>query len=283
MPLRDCFHDEDEDARSPGSILRSVEHMTAAEKWARDLATWAIPDEVLAQATDSPWIHPPVLFDIPAHIAPSPSHDRAREALGGEASVLDIGCGGGIATFALVPDVQFGVGVDHQPAMLTMYQENGERRGVRTATVAGDWPDVAHAAPRCDVVAVHHVVYNVSAIVPFVAAAAAHARHRVVIELPTRHPLEPLSAAWQFFWHLDRPSDPTPTDLMAVLRSMGVTPQLEEWEGPMRTEVDLDQAAHFTRIRLCLPKEREPEVRAFLESSPPPERRSLATIWWDVA
>jgi hypothetical protein len=39
--------------------------MTSAELWATELAKWSIPEEILAQAETSPWIHPPALFQIP--------------------------------------------------------------------------------------------------------------------------------------------------------------------------------------------------------------------------
>jgi len=257
--------------------------MTAAEKWRSDLAAWAIPEGILAQAQQSPWIHPPELFEIPSVIPPSPSHDRAREALGAEASVLDVGCGGGIATFALLPQVKRAVGVDHQAAMLEMYERNAERLGLAVTTVAGDWPEVASEAKRCDVVAVHHVAYNVGDIVPFLEALNSHARNRVVLELPTAHPLSTMSAAWLHFWNLERPKDPKPADLLAVIEELGFTPHLEVWDGQMRTEQNLDQAAHFMRIRLCLPMEREVEVREFLAMHDLPEKRELATLWWDTA
>ena len=70
---------------------------STADSWARDVDSWAIPPEILALASESPWIHPPVLFDVPEMIASNPSHDRAREVLGESATVLDVGCGGGIA------------------------------------------------------------------------------------------------------------------------------------------------------------------------------------------
>ncbi|NNN00595.1 MAG: hypothetical protein HKL86_02035 [Acidimicrobiaceae bacterium] len=49
----------------------------------------------------------------------------------------------------------------------------------------------------------------------------------------------------------------------------------------MRTETNLEQAAHFMRIRLCLASSREGEVRDFIASSSTAPRRSLATVWWD--
>ena len=86
----------------------------ASERWRLALEAWAIPEVILAQAEVSPWILPPALFQTPAAISPTPSHERAREALGLEASVLDVGCGGGVAAFALLPEVQRVTGVDRQ-------------------------------------------------------------------------------------------------------------------------------------------------------------------------
>jgi SAM-dependent methyltransferase len=256
--------------------------MSAARKWNEALDAWAIPKSILDQAAESPWIHPPVLFDIPDIIESSPSHERAREALDGEASVLDVGCGGGIATYALVPWVRRAVGVDHQQEMLAMFAANGTRLGVEVETIEGYWPEVASQAPLCDVATAHHVVYNVGNIVPFLEAMNEHARNRVVLELPTQHPLANMSGAWRHFWQLERPSGPTPRDLLAVLEEMGVAANLEEWSGPTRTEQDRDQATHFMRIRLCLPPERETEVRDFLVNQATATERSLATVWWDV-
>lgn len=256
--------------------------MSAASRWRESLEAWSIPENILSQAPESPWIHPPELFDVPDTIPTSPSHDRAKEALGDEASVLDIGCGGGVATYALVPQVRRAVGVDHQVEMLSMYARNGARFGVDVETIEGFWPAVAPQAPVCDVVVAHHVAYNVPDIVPFLRAMNEHARHRVVLELPAAHPLSNMTVAWQHFWGLERPSGPTPLDLMEVVGEMGITARLETWHGSTRKEPKLDQAARFMRVRLCLPPEREPEVREFLASQEPVAERVLAAVWWDV-
>lgn len=253
-----------------------------AQQWREALEAWALPEEILSAASESPWIHPPVLFDVPQEIAPSPSHERAREVLHEGATVLDVGCGGGVAAFALTPPATHVVGVDHQPEMLTMFRANALARGVDVVTVAGLWPAVAAETPAADVVTAHHVVYNVGAIEPFLRALDDHARSRVVLELPDRHPLSAMSEAWRHFWDLERPDGPTPTDLLAVLGDLGIQGRRERWRGPLRTEQSLEQAAHFMRIRLCLPESREGEVRDFLASHPLPATRDLSTIWWDV-
>ena len=253
-----------------------------ADMWARDLAAWAIPPGIVEQASESPWIHPPVLFDVPEVIADTPSHQRAREALSEGSSVLDVGCGGGVAAFALTPPATHVIGVDHQSEMLEMFANNAASRGVRAETYLGFWPEVAAHVPGADVVTSHHVAYNVSDIVPFIRALHDHARRRVVLELPLRHPLSSLSGAWRHFWQIERPTKPTPADLMAVVAEMGISASMELWNGPMRVEQDLEQAAHFARVRLCLAAEREAEVLEYLRSDPPAVTRDLATIWWDV-
>ncbi len=104
----------------------------------------------------------------------------------------------------------------------------------------------------------------------------------MVLEMPDHHPLASMTEAWRHFWKLERPEDPTPSDLLDVLHEIGIDAHREKWNGPMRVEQNLDQAAYFTRIRLCLPESRENEVREFLESHPAPVERELTTIWWDA-
>ena len=257
--------------------------ISAADRWRRSLEAWALPEEILASAEESPWIHPPVLFDVPEIIEPSPSHERAREAVPLGGTVLDVGCGGGIAAFALAPPAAHVIGVDHQPEMLTMFQANATKRGISCQTIEGFWPAVADATPSADVVTAHHVVYNVGDIVPFLRALDNHARVRVVLEMPDHHPLASMSEAWRHFWQLERPEGPTPSDLVDVLEELGIHAHREQWSGAMRVGQNMEQAAHFMRIRLCLPEPREGEVRDFLATQPESSARDLSTIWWDIS
>jgi DNA polymerase III delta prime subunit len=57
---------------------------------------------------------------------------------------------------------------------------------------------------------------------------------------------------------------------------------LELWEGEMRSAINVEQEAHFLRIRLCLPPAREGEVLAYVKNSAVVVASELATIWWDV-
>jgi len=256
---------------------------SAVDRWRQSLEAWALPDDILAAAEESPWIHPPALFQVPEVIESTPSHDRAREALVEGGTVLDVGCGGGVAAFALTPPATHVIGVDHQADMLKMFEANAGTRGVACQTVEGFWPAVADVTPKADVVTAHHVVYNVGDIAPFLRALGDHARARVVLEMPDHHPLSSMSGAWRHFWQLERPEGPTPSDLIDVLGELGVDAHREEWSGAIRAETNVDQAAHFMRIRLCLPASREDEVRDYFATQPKSSRRGLSTIWWDTS
>ena len=255
---------------------------TAAARWRADLEAWALPEHIVAAATQSPWIHPPELFDVPATIAPSPSHERAREAVPENGTVLDVGCGGGIAAFAIAPPAKHVIGVDHQPDMLSMFRTNAGDRDLTWETVEGFWPDVAPSTPTADVVTSHHVAYNVADVVPFLRALHDHARKRVVLEVPDLHPLTSMNGAWRHFWQLERPERPSASDLADVLDEMNVPVHRQRWSGAPRGERNLERAAHFMRVRLCLPEQREGEVYDFLAEQPVETSRALTTLWWDT-
>jgi SAM-dependent methyltransferase len=256
--------------------------VTAAQIWSENLETWAIPQEILDQAPESPWIHPPVLFQIPKLIEMTPSHQKAFEALPENGTILDVGCGGGLAAFAMGKKAAKVIGVDHQSEMLEMFTENARTRNIDSEVHLGFWPDISPKVEKADVAVAHHVVYNVPDIIPFLSAINLYANKRVVIEMPQQHPLSNLSPAWTHFWKIERPIKPTPEDLVNVLSEMGIAAHLKSWTAPVRTGQELDELIEFTRIRLCLDKSRDGEIRSFLQAHPQPKVRELATIWWDI-
>ena len=251
------------------------------DKWKSDLESWAIPQEILDQAEVAPWFHPASLFALPNEIWDSPSHQRAREAMPIGGTVLDIGCGGGVAAFAIAPPAAHLVGVDHQREMLDMFERNALERKLTSEVFEGFWPAIANDVPIADVVTVHHVVYNVGDIEPFVRAIDNHARHRVVIELSLVHPMTPRNSGWKHFWNLDRPTSPTADDFFDVLKYLGIKPNIEKFEGRILLDEGEDDRVEYTRMRLCLPESRRAEIVEFLKQNPSPTSRELAVIWWD--
>jgi SAM-dependent methyltransferase len=256
-------------------------HMTAAQRWHDELAGWAIPQDILARAPESPWGFPVELFRAEQQPGASPSRDRALEALPDGGSVLDIGCGGGGASLALVPPAGEVVGVDSSEAMLTAYAEGAEGRGVRHRELLGAWPDIAEQAPTTDVAVCHHVFYNVADLPPFVAAMTAHARRRVVVELSGRHPLVDTAPLWRHFHGVDRPDGPTAQLAVEVLRELGIAPEVQQWSRPPR-DVPREVYVRLNRRRLCLPESAEPEVDRLMGEGAG-ALRDVVTLWWDVA
>ena len=256
------------------------------DQWRADLASWAIPDEILSQATEPPWAHPVAMFTVDDEIADSVSHRIARDAVPAGGSVLDVGSGGGRASMALVPPAQTLVAVDHQQEMLDAFADAALRRAVRSQVILGDWPDVADDTPECDVVVCHHVAYNVADIGPFLRALDAHARRRVVLELPMHHPLSNLNPLWKQFWGLDRPTQPTAPDLAAIANALGFDAHIDLWRDEdwgRRVALPDAERVRFARIRLCLTEDRDAEVAAALIAQADAQPREVATVWWDVA
>ena len=198
----------------------------AAERWRAALASWAIPEELVASSGRSPWGHPVARFAARADaeiLAPAgASFERAVEALeeveaatGASGSVLDVGAGAGAAGLPLLPWASALTAVDPSSEMLAAFmarastpaaQAGGPAVPVRT--VEGSWPEVAHEVGVHDVVVCHHVAYNVGDIGPFVSALTSAARHRVVLEIPPLHPLTWMNPLWEKFHGLARTARP---------------------------------------------------------------------------
>ncbi|MGH3321407.1 MAG: class I SAM-dependent methyltransferase [Streptosporangiaceae bacterium] len=265
------------------------------DRWRADLASWAIPDEILAAVDESPWTLPTRTFTRRAEEQlrePSgPSFARAYEALVPAGSVLDVGAGGGAASLPLAPRASAITAVDEKPAMLRSLSDAAHAAGTKARVVEGRWPDVAHDVPPADVVTCHHVLYNAPDVGGVVTALADHARRRVVVEVTARHPLTSLNPLWERFHGLVRPRRPTADDAIAIIEALGHRPSVRRWtRGAVRTCDSFAELVEVTRRRVCLPRERGDEVAEALrdlgvDPACPEElgggRRDLVTIWWE--
>lgn len=268
--------------------------LSALARWRRDLEAWAIPDEILRAAPESPWSFPtePFRRRAEAPVADTPSFARALEALPQRGTVLDVGAGAGAASLPLAPPAASIVAIDTSGEMLAAFRELAEGRGVAARTMEGAWPDVAPRAPRADVVVCHHVLYNAADLATFAGALSEHARRRVVVEVTDRHPLAWTGPLWQQFHGLDRPGGPTGDDAVAALADAGIRARREDFATPDHVAgfERRDDVVAFVRRRLCLRPERDPDVAEAIApylveqdgrwGVRPPDRR-LVTLWWE--
>ena len=253
----------------------------ALERWREQLDGWAVPEEILAAAPESPWGFPVGLFRSRARRAGSgpatPSNLEAARHLPPGGVVLDVGAGGGAASLPLAATAGRLVAVDESPGMVAAFLAAAEAAGVPAQGVEGRWPEVAGRVGPADVVVCHHVLYNVADLAPFVTALTGHARRRAVAELTERHPLAGLRPLWRRFHGLDRPDGPDAGDAAAALAALGLEATRQDWESADRFGYDdFDELVAFTRRRLCLPASRDPEVaQALLEQG----TRQVGGVW----
>lgn len=257
---------------------------TAAGRWRAALDAWAIPDEILARAPESPWGFPPAVFGHATSEALSgrrtPTHNHAADGLAPGGSVLDIGAGTGAASLPLLPPARLLVAVDESAAMLdelrTLAPADAD---VDVVTVHGRWPDVADEVDAADVVVCANVLYNVADLRPFLEALHRHARARVVVELTAEHPQCPLGPLWRYFWGLDRPDGPTAEDAVTVIEeTLGVRVASERWSRPV---VDHGtETIPWLRRRLCLTADKDEELAELVAARGSVAPRQMVTCWW---
>lgn len=263
------------------------------DHWAQALAAWAIPPEILERAERDPWVHPVGRFASRADRAVAEpegaSFERAAEALRDQpGAVLDVGAGAGAASLPLGPWATHITAVDSDPRMLSAFDERATRLGVAHSTVEGTWPQVSDAVARHDVVVVHHVVYNVPDIAPFLRALDAASARRVVLELPTHHPLTWQNPLWQKFHGVQRPTTPTAGDLVEIASALGFADVSADYWSTRReagfaaTGEGRTAQAEVVAQRLCLPQSQVPEVAEAL-AEVDNEQRDLVTLSWTAS
>jgi 2-polyprenyl-3-methyl-5-hydroxy-6-metoxy-1,4-benzoquinol methylase len=276
------------------TIRRAIDH---SARWREALDAWAIPEEILVAAPESPWGFATELFRRRAESAragpETPSRRCGVEVLPMGGRVLDVGAGAGAASLPLAPPASRIVAVDESKELLSAFEDLAAAAGVPLEAVAGRWPDVAQSVSIADVVVCHHVLYNVRDLKPFARALSAHARCRIVVEVTEEHPFAWMRDLWWRFHRLPRPYGPTASDAIDALLELGMKVRRVDFEEPVRAGGfrRREDAVAFVRKRLCLSAKRDPEVAESLGDRlaqnheghwiTGPRVRRLVTMWWD--
>lgn len=273
-----------------------MESIDPLRRWKSDLEAWAIPDEIIDAAGESPWGFPPGLFERRASSALERpltySNHKALEVLPTGGSVLDVGAGGGAASLPLAPQAGSITAVDSSEHMLEGFTRAASGLDVEFRAVAGSWPEAADHVSPADVVVCNHVLYNVPHLAPFAAALNDKALRRVVIEMTPEHPLAWMNDLWVKFHDLRRPDRPTFQDAVECLRYLGLDAHshVEISISVMGGFEKREDAIAFVRKRMCLRPEQDEELAGALGdrlrrtergwSASPPQHR-IATLWWN--
>ena len=257
----------------------------ANRQWAAALDLWAIPDDLVAAAAETPYFFSHAVFSAAADAALDRADDTvsdavAKEALPDGGAVLDVGVGAGAASLRL--PAGHVIGVDPDAELLEAFTARAARRGMRSTAIQGAWPDVESRTPPAHVAVSHHVVYNVADLAGFATALTAHAERRVVIELTAVHPMTWLAPYWKALHGIRQPDRPTVDDAVALLTGLGLDVRQQRWRRPVQMIGENDAAA-VARIarRLCLPADRHHELAPVLAQDPPPRERDVVTLWWE--
>lgn len=256
------------------------------DEWREALRLSEVPQSILDNAPEPELSLEPERFrwkpEEDAAQPVRPSRRQALEALPEGGSVLDVGVGGGASSLGLVPKAGLIVGVDPLPGMLESFEAAAAAAGVATRTVLGTWPEVAREVQAADVAVCHHAMYRVTGIEDFVTAMNERARRRVVVELSAHSPLSALNPLWKIIHGIDRPELEVADMVQAVLVSMGLDVQRDDIVLPPRVQEVTAQLVAFSRRRLYVGPERDPEIEQFLRTRELKEHR-VAALWWPGA
>ncbi len=200
--------------------------------------------------------------------ATDPFLRRVRRTVGRRTTVLDVGAGPGRFALTLAPHVAEVTAVDPSTAMLTLLRRQARARGIANVRcVEGRWEEVE--VPPADVALSSYVLPLVEDAPRFLAKLTAAARRRAFLYLGAFSADAVFDPLWRYFHGAPRKPGPTYLDAVAVLRELGLEPEVEVVEVASRTRfATVAEAAKEYRDYLVLPDTRPArrELAGLLES-----------------
>ncbi|WP_298208026.1 class I SAM-dependent methyltransferase [Ferrimicrobium sp.] len=231
-----------------------VARKALAQRWSSQLGEWAIPEEILAQAPESPWAFDPNAFRPLREASLNQTQVALMNLLNRSPyrSVLDVGAGAGAAVLPIGSSIRSLLALDQNAMMLEVLALESEATPeMLVETRVGDFFSLEPELGRFDVVTSQNVIYNIPDLFGFLEGLLAHAEVGVVLEMTLHHPHYGLNLLWEEFHQLQRPTNPTATDVIEALEMLGVTPKVAIGPG-LRRSFDPAQQIISTRRRLCL-------------------------------
>lgn len=198
----------------------------------------------------------------PADRETDPFLRRLRRVIDSSSTVIDVGSGAGRFALPLAAEARHVTAVDPSEAMLGILQREAEERGLgNVTTVQGRWEEAATEAAE--------VVFSslVLTLVPdgeaFVRKLEDRAREHVFLYLGAFSGDAVLDPLWRHFHGAPRVPDATYLDALALLRELGIDPDVRVVELPNRKRFEtIDAAVEHYREWLLVPD--TPDARAEL-------------------
>jgi SAM-dependent methyltransferase len=186
-----------------------------------------------------------------------PLMPRLRRAVRPGSVLLDVGSGPGRFSLALAPRAGEVVAVDPSRRMLQILRRRAREAGVTNVrTVVGRWEEVGPAAADigADVALCAHVLPLIADPAPFLRKLDAAARRRVIVYLGAFAADAIADPFWRYFHGAPRRTAPSYLDAMAVMEEVGIRPEVEVVEVPVRARyATIEEAVDSYRESLALP------------------------------
>lgn len=199
---------------------------------------------------------------------------RIRRSAQRSSTVIDVGAGTGRFSLAIAPRVREVVALDPSRAMLAALTRDARARGITNVrTVESRWQDVdihgPEAIPAGDIVVCSYVLPLIEDAGEFLAKMDSACSGQAFVYLNALSADALLDPLWRHFHGRRRAPAPTYLDAAAILRELGLSPQVEIVEvETMARFKDMGKAVKSYREILLLPdtKTVRAELREMLGS-----------------
>ena len=157
-----------------------------------------------------------------------PLFREIHRVAGPAARLLDLGAGTGRLTLRLALEHRRIIAVDESADSLYELQSNAAQLDLgAVSTVQGRWPDVAANVGEADIVFASYVLPLVEDVVPFIRAMTAIAHERCLVQMAAMPPDALFDPLWTAFHSAPREPGASYLDLMLLLQSMDLKPDVQ--------------------------------------------------------
>ena len=203
--------------------------MSAVKVWKRSVKAHhaqSIRAQAGYRASDDFWRPFAPRFQADPRRTDDPTLNRLIQEVRPDATVLDVGGGGGRFALPLALRCRHVTVVEPSQSMVDVLRQGADDAGIHNLTVVQETWEEAQAEP-VDLVLCSHVLYGVDDIEPFIRKLDSHARDRVLVLMLVDFPQSHLSSLWKRVHEEDRINLPALREVLPVLWEMDIYADLE--------------------------------------------------------